>query len=201
MEGVFVRLPTLSPLWIFCGLCCLNIVLFPALLSVWYLFFALKHVAVWYREWSFCCFIAWPWLSTYSWGISKWYSSGVVPFFYSLFLCHFSTETLISAASSSLGPLYSAWTLPLCILGNCPEAQCHGASYLSLTLPVVHCLKSIASYILSGFIVAYGRRANSIRVTPPWMEARTQPHLRVEIDGPFKSLEVHKFFALRCLSP
>ena len=81
--------------------------------------------------------------------------------------------TLIFATSSSCGSLYSFWTLAVCILGNCPEAEGHGASY-SFTLPVVQYLKSIASYILSGFIVAFGGRANSGRVT--------QSHLRVELN-------------------
>lgn len=162
-------------LWIFCGFCCPPIVPFPVLLGVQCLFFALKPVAVWYREQFFCCFIAWYWLSTYSWGISKWYFSGV-PSLYGFFLCQFflAPPTLIFAASSSWGSLYSFWTLAVCILGNCPEAEGHGASYFSFTLPVVQCLKSVASYILSGFIVAFEGRANSGRVS--------QSHLRVELN-------------------
>lgn len=39
------------------------------------------------------------------------------------------------------------------------------------TLPVIHYLQSFAIYILFSVIVAYGRRANSIRVLLPWLEA------------------------------
>ena len=82
--------------------------------------------------------------------------------------------TLIFAASSSWGLLYSFWTLAVCILGNCPEAEGPWGFLHSFTLLVVQCLKSVASYILSDFIVAFGERANSGRVT--------QSHLRVELE-------------------
>lgn len=50
-------------------------------------------------------------------------------------------------------------------------------------LPVAHCLKSVAFYILSCVIynVVYGRRANSVSYST-MARSRPQPHLRMEID-------------------
>lgn len=67
------------------------------------------------------------------------------------------------------------WTLAVCILGNCPEAEGPWGLH-SFTLLVVQCLKSVASYILSDFIVAFGERANSGRVTQSHLEELKEPY-------------------------
>ena len=71
-----------------------------------------------------------------------------------------------------------------------------GLTSVLLYLFVVYCLNSDALCILSHFIVAYGRRANSIRGRS-W----TQPHVRIELDELFKSLKQIAAFGLWCVDP
>ena len=85
----------------------------------------------------------------------------------------------------------------LVFLPSCPEAwghfrsglrQFHGStqflSFRNYSLDV-QCLKSIISYILSGFFVALGKRVNFILVTPPWLDV--EGHF-LNFRGPLLSL-------------
>lgn len=75
-----------------------------------------------------------------------------------------------------LGPF-----IPVLLSRNCLQAAIWGnrRDYLicfssfkdhSPPLPVVYCLKTIVSNILSSFIVIYGRRVSPVSVTLSWME-------------------------------
>lgn len=83
--------------------------------------------------------------------------------YFHLSLVPFPVESIISAALNSDFCLLHAAGLPSSTdLLNFLCRNC------GLILPVIQGLKRIASYVLSRFIVVYGKETNVVSVTPLW---------------------------------
>lgn len=91
----------------------------------------------------------------------------------------------------SLRPLFSIWLL-LPESGNCfswKTRTIKGSPVLfhfirgsQPTLPGVQCLKTVASQILSCFLVVYGGRLHSNPVIPPWLPQKSPSTDLLEVD-------------------
>lgn len=82
--------------------------------------------------------------------------------------------------------LYLGFLLPVPVSRKYLKAESQGDRWASRqcfpslrghspVLPVVHCLKTVVSYIFSSFLTVYSRKASPVPITISWLGVESRP--------------------------